>query len=274
MVNPRRGATAPPSRSRLRLDEAVVERGLAETRSRARALILAGDVTVNGAVSARAGAPVAAGDRLQLAVKPRFASRGGEKLAHALERFGVDPDGRVAADLGASTGGFTDCLLQAGATRVYAVDVGYGQLSERLRLDPRVVVLDRTNARSLAGLPEPVEMVTIDVSFISLRLILPTAARLLEPGGICLPLIKPQFEAGPKEVGKGGVVRDPEVHRRVLREVLTGAGEHGFGVLGATASPLRGPAGNVEFLAHLALGAPANDIDPVVERALAEVVRT
>lgn len=269
MADPRRAAV----RSRQRLDEAVVERGLAETRSRARALILAGDVTVNGLVSARAGANVTVGDRLELTPKPRFVSRGGEKMAHALERFAVDPGGRVAADLGASTGGFTDCLLQAGASRVYAVDVGYGQLSEQLRTDPRVVVRDRTNARSLAGLPEPVDLVTIDVSFISLRLILPTASRLLGPGGTCLPLIKPQFEAGPKEVGKGGVVRDPEIHRRVLREVLSSAAETGFGVLGVTASPLRGPAGNVEFVAHLVLGAAGSDIVPLVEQALQEVTK-
>lgn len=259
------------ARARRRLDEELVARGLVETRARARAMILAGDVILNGVPAVRAGAPVAAGDRLALVAKPRFASRGGEKLAHALARFGVDPGGAVTADFGASTGGFTDCLLQAGATRVYAVDVGYGQLVERLRLDPRVVVLDRTNARSLAGLPEPVALVTIDVSFISLRLVLPTGARLLERGGVCVPLIKPQFEAGPREVGKGGVVRSPSVHRRVLLEVLMGAKESGFGVLGVTASPLRGPAGNVEFLAHLVLGAPSIEIDPAVDAALHEV---
>jgi len=246
-------------------------RGLVETRARARALILAGDVILNGVAAIRAGAPVAASDRLALVEKPRFASRGGEKLAYALARFGVDPNGAVAADLGASTGGFTDCLLQAGARRVYAVDVGYGQLAERLRLDPRVVVLDRTNARSLAGLPEPLALVTIDVSFISLRLVLPTAARLLEPAGVCVTLIKPQFEAGPREVGKGGVVRSPSVHRRVLVEVLASAEEIGFGVQGVTASPLRGPAGNVEFLAHLVLGAPSIEIEAAVAAALGEV---
>jgi 23S rRNA (cytidine1920-2'-O)/16S rRNA (cytidine1409-2'-O)-methyltransferase len=252
------------------LDEELVERGLVETRARARAMILAGDVVVNGLVAARAGAPVGTGDRLVLAEKPRFASRGGEKLAHALARFGVDPAGAVAADLGASTGGFTDCLLQQGAARVYAVDVGYGQLVERLRLDPRVVVLDRTNARSLVELPEPVDLVTIDVSFISLRLVLPAAARLLRSGGVCIPLIKPQFEAGRREVGKGGVVRAAGVHRRVLAEVLAAARESGFGVLGVTASPLRGPAGNVEFLAHLVEDAPSCDTDEAIAEALRE----
>ncbi len=256
--------------ARRRLDEAVVDRGLADSRSRARALILAGDVTVNGAVVSRAGAPVGPADRLDLLAKPPYASRGGEKLARALARFDIDPTGLVAADLGASTGGFTDCLLQAGARRVYAVDVGHGQLLERLRLDPRVVVLDRTNARSLAGLPEPVQLVTIDVSFISLRLILPTAAHLLAPGGTTIPLIKPQFEAGQQEVGKGGVVRDPDVHRRVLAAVLAAAVEVGFGVRNLIASPLRGPAGNIEFLAHLELGAESVDPIPLIEWALTE----
>lgn len=262
-------ATASGTKRR-RLDEAVVAQGLADSRSHARALILAGEVTVGGEVVRRAGAGVVDGQPLALVEKPRFASRGGEKLAHALARFEHQVDGMVAADLGASTGGFTDCLLQAGARRVYAVDVGYGQLVERLRLDPRVVVRDRTNARSLDALPEPVELVTIDVSFISLRLIFPTAARLLRTGGICVPLIKPQFEAGPRSVGKGGVVRDPEVHRRVLMEVLAAAEANGFGVRGLTASPLRGPAGNVEFLADFVLGEAGTGAGALVEAVLGE----
>src|SRR5262249_6635055 len=151
----------------------------------------AGDVTINGAVVTRAGSPVNEQDAVALRAKPRFVSRGGEKLAHAIREFGVDVEGRVCADLGASTGGFTDCLLQEGAAKVYAVDVGYGQLDNRLRADPRVVVLERTNARYLESLPEPVRLVTIDVSFISLDLILPVAARLLSDGGCCMPLIKP-----------------------------------------------------------------------------------
>jgi len=256
---------------RLRLDEALVERKLADSRSRARALVMAGDVLVNGAVVTRAGAPVRAGDEIALAAPPPFVSRGGEKLAHALAAFAVDPAGLVAADLGASTGGFTDCLLQAGARRVYAVDVGYGQLAESLRRDPRVVVMDRTNARYLEPLPEAIDLVVIDVSFISLALILPVAARLLRPGGICIPLIKPQFEAGRREVGKGGVVRDPEVHRRVLREVLAQAQVSGFGVRGLVASPLRGPAGNVEFLAHVVRDTESKEIEPMIEAALASV---
>jgi 23S rRNA (cytidine1920-2'-O)/16S rRNA (cytidine1409-2'-O)-methyltransferase len=254
-----------------RLDEALVARGLAETRSRARALILARDVTVNGKVVDRAGVPVKPVDEIALVEKARFASRGGEKLDHALNHFGVDVVGLVAADLGASTGGFTDCLLQRGASRVYAVDVGYGQLAERVRTDPRVVVMDRTNARHLEALPEPVGLVTVDVSFISLKLILPVAARLLGPAGICVPLIKPQFEAGPKDLGKGGVVRDPTVHRRVLAEIAAAAQESGFTLLGLTASPLKGPAGNVEFLAHLSLdNGHGQDVDAMIDRAMEE----
>ncbi|MGI9253168.1 MAG: TlyA family RNA methyltransferase [Thermomicrobiales bacterium] len=258
------------SSAKLRLDEALVARGLVETRSRARALILARDVMLNGAVIDRAGAPVKPADEIALVVKARFASRGGEKLDHALERFGVDVAGMAVADLGASTGGFSDCLLQRGAGRVYAVDVGYGQLAERVRTDPRVVVMDRTNARHLESLPEAVDLVVIDVSFISLKLILPVAARLLKPGGACVPLIKPQFEAGAKDLGKGGVVRDSAVHRRVLGEIVTASGEQGFGVLGLTASTLKGPAGNVEFLAHLVLGAADGDGTAMIDEAMKE----
>ena len=256
--------------ARSRIDEAVVARGLAENRSRARALILAGDITVNGQVVHRAGSMVQASDELGRTEKPRYASRGGDKLAHALTRFQLDVTGLVAADLGASTGGFTDCLLQAGAVRVYAIDVGYGQILDRLRQDERVIVMDRTNARSLEQLPEPVDLVTIDVSFISLRLVLPTAARLLRPAGQVVALIKPQFEAGPKDVKKGGVVRDATVHRRVLIEVLTAATELGFGVGGLTASPLKGPAGNREFLALLRLGSGTAVETTLVEQAVAE----
>lgn len=248
----------------------MVGRGLAETRSRARALILAGDVLVNGLVNARAGAAVQPTDSIELSEKLRFVSRGGEKLAHALAHFRIDVEGCVAADLGASTGGFTDCLLQAGARRVYAVDVGYGQLADTLRRDGRVVVLDRTNARLLERLPEPVDLVAIDVSFISLRLILPVAARLLGAAGRCVPLIKPQFEAGRRDVGKNGVVRDPAVHRRVLGEVLGAAVEHGFAVRGVTRSPLVGRAGNVEYLAHLCRGCAPAPFEPMIESLFSE----
>lgn len=240
-----------PVRKRRRLDEEVVARGLLETRSRARAYIMAGDVLVNGTKVVRAGQPVAAGDEVRLVEARRFVSRGGEKLAGALDAFSIDPSGTVAADLGASTGGFTDCLLQRGAMRVYAVDVGYGQLDDRVRRDERVVVMERTNARLLPGLPEPIDLVVIDVSFISLSLIFPVAAGLLRDGGTVIPLIKPQFEAGKRDLGKNGVVRDPAVHRRVLREALISAASNGLAVEGLIASSLIGPAGNIEFLAHL-----------------------
>ena len=229
---------------------------------------MAGDVLVNGAVVIRAGWLVQPGDGLALVVPPRFVSRGGEKLAKALVEFGIDVAGWTVADFGASTGGFTDCLLQGGACRVYAVDVGYGILADKIRRDDRVVVMERTNARYLEGLPEPIDLVTIDVSFIALKLMLPVAARVLRPGGSSLALIKPQFEAGRRDVGKGGVVRDPLVHRRVLGEVLGQAVDHGFGVKGLIPSPLRGPAGNVEFLVHLVLGESSIDPAPLIESAM------
>lgn len=203
-----------------RLDVLLVERGLAESRTQAQRLIRAGLVRVAGQVADKPGTQVATNAAITLQARPRFVSRGGEKLEAALVRFGLDVRGWVAADVGASTGGFTDCLLQHGARRVYAIDVGYGQLDWRLRNDPRVVVMERTNARYLESLPEPVDLVTVDVSFISLGLILPMAVRWLKPGGRVVALIKPQFEAGRREVGKGGVVRDPQVHRRVLERVL------------------------------------------------------
>lgn len=256
--------------ARTRLDEAVVARGLAETRSKARAVILAGDVTVNGVANVRAGTPVRETDVVALRVKPRFVSRGGEKLAHALEQFSLDVTGRVCADIGASTGGFTDCLIQAGARRVYAIDVGYGQLDAKLRDDPRVVVLERTNARYLESLPEQVSLIAIDVSFISLDLILPVVARILSDDGWCIPLIKPQFEAGRGEVGARGVVKKPETHRRVLRKVLESAIENGFHPVALTASPLRGPEGNVEFLALLRRGTDDHDGQSVDVAGLAE----
>lgn len=257
---------------RRRLDEEVVERDLLETRSKARAWIMAGDVLVNGQKVVRAGQPVAATDAIELVQARRFVSRGGEKLAGALDVFGVDPAGMVTADLGASTGGFTDCLLQRGAARVYAVDVGYGQLDERVRRDGRVVVMERTNARLLTGLPEPVDLTVIDVSFISLALIFPVVARLLGPRGVAIPLIKPQFEAGPKDVGKNGVVRDATVHRRVLAEAIAAGRASGLLTRGLVASSLVGPAGNVEFLAHLVRsdGSEASlpDVEALIDAAM------
>lgn len=189
-----------------------------------------------------------------------YVSRGGLKLEHALREFGIDAHGLVCADLGASTGGFTDCLLQAGAARVYAIDVGYGQLDYRLRADPRVVPLERTNARYLERLPEPVSLIVADASFISLRLLLPVFKGWIAGAADLIVLIKPQFEAGKGQVGKGGVVRDAAIHAQVLDDVLAAAEGDGYGLRGLIASPIKGPAGNAEFLAWLALppGAPVD----------------
>ena len=257
---------------RERLDEALVTRGLAETRSQARALIMAGQVRIGGQRADKAGMPVPPGRPIEVIGGGRFVSRGGEKLQAALDRFAIAPAGLVCADLGASTGGFTDCLLQAGAARVYAVDVGYGQLHWKLRQDARVVAIERQNARHLEGLPEPVALVVADLSFISLALILPVMARLLVPKGQAITLVKPQFEAGREAVGKGGVVRDPATHRAVLARFVADARGAGFAVQGLIPSPLRGPAGNIEFLAHLGLATPDTaDTDAMIAAALAEV---
>lgn len=259
--------------SGLRLDHALVERGLCETRSRAKAMIMAGDVLVNGQKETRAGRPVSESDDIALKSKPRFVSRGGEKMDGALSTFDIDVSGMIAADFGSSTGGFTDCLLQRGAEKVYAIDVGYGILDERMRTHERVVSMERTNARHVESLPEPIDIVVMDVSFISLNLMFPAVMRVLKPGGICVPLIKPQFEAGPENIGKRGVVRDPAVHEMVLHRVLGQAEEHGLTALGLVASSLRGPNGNVEFLAHFTSGtvSQAPSVDHLVEMAMASV---
>ena len=253
------------------LDVLLVERRLAESRAQAQRLIRAGLVRVAGRVSDKPGTQVATNVAVTLQARPRFVSRGGEKLEAALARFGLDVTGAVAADVGASTGGFTDCLLQHGARRIYAIDVGYGQLAWRLRNDPRVVVMERTNARYLESLPEPVGLITADVSFISLELILPTVINWLTPSsGEVIALIKPQFEAGRREVGKGGVVRDPQVHRRVLERVLGIAAELGLGLRGLMPSPLRGPAGNVEFLGWWELGTSGLEAEAAIAACLGE----
>lgn len=236
----------------------MVERGLTPSREKARALILAADVTVDGAVETRAGAMVPAEAAISIAAEPRFVSRGGEKLDHALEAFGIDVTGRVVMDVGASTGGFTDCLLQRGAARVYAVDVGYGQLHTRLRGDPRVVAMERTNIRHLASLPERPEMVTIDASFISLTKVLPAVIALVGPGADIVALVKPQFEAERHEVKRGGVVRDPLVHASVIGRVAWWCVNHGLRVRGVAMSPLLGPAGNREFFLWLRVGDEGN----------------
>lgn len=240
-----------------RLDILITERGEADSREKARAMIMAGEVLVDGKQIDKPGTKVAADAEIVVKAKPRFVSRGGEKLAGALDAFPVNVSGRICADVGASTGGFTDCLLQNGAAKVYAIDVGYGQIAYSLRTNPRVVVIERTNARYLEALAEPVSLVVMDASFISLKLLLPVIRGWLTPQADVIPLIKPQFEAGQHDVGKGGVVRDHDVHARVLDEVLTFAQSEGFAVRGLIKSPLKGPAGNVEFLAWLAWGSAA-----------------
>lgn len=234
-----------------RLDILLTEKGLAESRAKAQALIMAGQVQVDGAIVTKAGTQVPVDAEISLKDDLPYVSRGGFKLAAALDSFKVQPGGAICADVGASTGGFTDVLLQRGAARVYAIDVGYGQLAWNLRHDNRVVVLERTNARYLETLPEPVDLVAIDVSFISLKLILPTIVKWLKPAAAVVALIKPQFEAGRDQVGKGGVVRDAEVHRQVLYRVIDYADAVGLQLLGLIPSPITGPAGNHEFLVHL-----------------------
>jgi 23S rRNA (cytidine1920-2'-O)/16S rRNA (cytidine1409-2'-O)-methyltransferase len=232
---------------RKRLDVLLVERGLAESRAQAQALVMAGRVPGY----AKAGQQVDESAELVVEQPPRYVSRGGEKLEHALDELGVDPSGRDALDVGASTGGFTDVLLQRGAARVIALDVGRGQLHERLRSDSRVTVLERTNARDLIDLPFQPDLVTCDVSFISVRTALPPVLALARPGWDALVLVKPQFEAGREDVGKGGVVRDPDVHRRVLRDVAEAALGWPAQVVGVVDSGLPGPKGNREFFLHL-----------------------
>ncbi|NLE75778.1 MAG: TlyA family RNA methyltransferase [Chloroflexi bacterium] len=260
---------------KLRLDHLLVQRGLAPTREQARRLIMAGAVRVDGQVVDKPGRPTPATADVQVQDAPRYVSRGGLKLEAALTRFGLAVEGCVAADFGASTGGFTDCLLQAGASRVYALDVGYGQLAWTLRNDPRVVVMERTNVRHLQALPEAVHLVTMDVSFISLRLVLPAALRVLREDGHVVALVKPQFEAGRGQVGKGGVVRDRTVHAQVLQGLLDEVQTLGLRQQGLIPSPLVGPAGNVEFLVHLRPGTaqPTAELEGLVRRCLAELER-
>jgi len=236
----------------MRLDTLLVERGLAESRAQAQRLVMAGQVRVEGQVALKPALSVQADARLEVELGPRYVSRGGEKLQAALEAFRIDPTDRLCADVGASTGGFTDCLLQRGARRVYAIDVGKGILHWKLRQDPRVVVMEGTNARYLSDLPEKVSLVTVDASFISLKILLPVLAGWLAPEGEALALVKPQFEAGRGAVARGaGVIRDPLIHRQALLEVLSFAAGEGFGLRGLMRSPLLGPKGNVEFLAWL-----------------------
>ncbi len=259
---------------KIRLDVLLVERGLAESRSLAQRLIMAGQVRVEGQVVLRASLRIANDSQVTVDQGPVYVSRGGEKLAAALAAFGLqDLSGLVCADIGASTGGFTDCLLQHGAPHVFAVDVGYGELHWKLRSDPRVTVMERTNARHLSGFPQPPDLVTVDASFISLRILLPVIRCWFggRPGRV-VALIKPQFEAGRRDAARGeGVIRDPAVHRQVLAEVLEAAQHEGFGVTGLIRSPLLGPKGNVEFLAGLILPAEGtSDVEKMIEIAMSD----
>ncbi len=247
-----------------RLDQRVYDLGLAESRERAKALIMAGQVYVDGQRQLKPGAVVTEATDVQLrGEKLPYVSRGGLKLEKALNEFQINPAGLVCVDCGASTGGFTDCLLQRGAKHVFAVDVGYGQLAWALRQDERVTVMERTNARNLTPdmFPGPADMAVMDMSFISLRLVLPAVRELLTPVGQVICLVKPQFEAGRELVGKKGVVRDPEVHRQVLETFIADAAAIGFVLRGLTFSPVRGPEGNIEYLAWLGKKGNAIEVD-------------
>jgi 23S rRNA (cytidine1920-2'-O)/16S rRNA (cytidine1409-2'-O)-methyltransferase len=266
---------------KVRLDILLTERGLAESRAKAQAMIMAGQVRVDDQVTLKPATGVSPDSVLTVDSGPRFVSRGGEKLDAALETFGIDVNGLPCADVGASTGGFTDCLLQHGAAKVYAIDVGKGILHWKLRTDPRVVVMEQTNARYVESLPEPVDFVTIDASFISLKILLPVIRKWIRPSppaplpygerGEIVALIKPQFEAGRKDVSRGdGVIRDPEIHRQVLMEVLAFAQREKFGLKGLIRSPILGPKGNVEFLAWLGHNSTGETVKTLVEKVIPE----
>ena len=260
-----------------RLDVLLVERLYADSRTKAQAIIMSGNVYVNGQKADKPGTSFEETVDIEVrgAVCP-YVSRGGLKLEKALRDFGVKPEGYVCSDSGASTGGFTDCLLQQGAKKVFAIDVGYGQLDWKIRSDPRVVVMERTNIRYVTpeDLGEPLDLSVIDVSFISLRIVLPAIKQLLKPGqGQVLCLIKPQFEAGKEKVGKKGVVREPEIHKEVLDQFVALAGELNFRILGLTFSPVKGPEGNIEFLAHLTL-ADTESIEPDTAQVVTDAHKT
>ena len=263
---------------KIRLDQCIFDRKLCDSREKAKVLVMAGDVYVDGQKVTKPGQAVAEDCNIEIrGEKLRYVSRGGLKLEKALDTFGIDPKDFVCIDCGASTGGFTDCLLQRGAKHVYAVDVGYGQLAWSLRCDERVTVMERTNARSVTPdmFPEKMDMAVMDMSFISLRLVLPAVRALLREHGCVACLVKPQFEAGREKVGKKGVVRDPAVHREVLENFIAAAKEIGFVVRGMTYSPVRGPEGNIEYLAWLSLDGENAEIDcaDIVEQSHADLER-
>jgi len=275
--------------SKVRLDVLLVERGLAESRAKAQALIMAGQVRVAGQTTLKPATAVSSDSVLTVDSGPRFVSRGGEKLDAALEAFALNVTGLTCADVGSSTGGFTDCLLQRGAEKVYAIDVGKGILHWKLRNDPRVVVMEETNARFVKSLPENISLATVDASFISLKILLPVIKQWFFPSfdqaqdrrssfeererkeerGNIIALIKPQFEAGKKDVSRGdGVIRDPEIHRQVLSDVLNFAGQEGFAIQGLIKSPLLGPKGNAEFLVWLDFGSTKGSVEELVGRVV------
>jgi 23S rRNA (cytidine1920-2'-O)/16S rRNA (cytidine1409-2'-O)-methyltransferase len=257
--------------TRIRIDRLLVERGLVESREKAAKLIMAGEVLVDGKRVDKVGSLVASASEVEVRGRSPYVSRGGEKLAHAVDYFKLNVAGRVCADVGASTGGFTDCLLQRGAAKVYAVDVGTGQLDPKIREDKRVEVMEKMNARNLDPrlFEEAPSLVVVDVSFISLEKVLPSIFNLLAPGGEVIALVKPQFEAGREAVGKGGVVRDPEKHRAVVARLARYAVLRGWHVLGVTASPLRGAKGNREFFLHLSTrGRTAADLEGMISRTV------
>src|SRR6476659_3089679 len=274
---------------KVRLDVLLVERGLAESRAKAQALIMAGQVRVADQVALKPATPVSADSVLTVDAGPRFVSRGGEKLDAALEAFALDVTGLTCADVGSSTGGFTDCLLQRGAAKIYAIDVGKGILHWKLRNDPRVVVMEETNARFVKSLPEHISLASVDASFISLKILLPVIKQWFFPSfdqaqdrrssfeeskrkeerGNEIALIKPQFEAGKKDVSRGdGVIRDPEIHRQVLLDVLNYAVQEGFGIQGLIKSPLLGPKGNAEFLVWLDFGSTKKSVEELVGKVV------
>jgi len=236
-----------------RLDNLLLERGIVQSRERAKGLILSGDVRVNGNPVNKAGTLIDENAEIEITKDIPYVSRGGLKLEKAIKEFNINVKDKAAIDVGASTGGFTDCLIQYGAKKVYAVDVGYGQLAWKLRNDPRVVIIERKNVRYIkpSDIGEPVDIATIDVSFISLKLVLPVVKNLLKENGEIIALIKPQFEVGKGEVGKGGIVKDEEKHKKVISEIKSFAIDSGFKVLNVTKSPIAGQKGNVEFLIYL-----------------------
>jgi 23S rRNA (cytidine1920-2'-O)/16S rRNA (cytidine1409-2'-O)-methyltransferase len=257
-----------------RLDVWLADHGLADSREKAQALVMAGRVRVDGQPASKPGTRVKEGARVSVDPGPAHVGRGALKLAGALDTFAVDVAGRRAVDVGASTGGFTETLLARGAAEVYAVDVGRGQLHESLRTDPRVVVRDRTNARDLSPevVPERCEVATVDVSFISTRLILPALRSVLADGADVMVLVKPQFEVGRRQVGRGGIVRDPTLHEQALRDVAQAAREAGYAVRGACPSPITGAEGNREFFLHLSPGGPSlapHEIEILLRKAVA-----